>query len=340
MNRIAVVILNYNGESLLRQFLPSVIAHSADAGIYVADNGSSDSSLSMLEVEFPSVNRILLKKNFGFCGGYNRALEQVEAEHYVLLNSDVEVTPDWLKPLIGLMDRDPHVGAVQPKILSFRQRTFFEYAGAAGGFIDRFGYPFCRGRLFNHVEEDRHQYDDIRPVFWASGACLMIRSRLFHQFGGFDEDFFAHMEEIDLCWKIQRAGSTVYYCGLSTVYHLGAGTLGYDSPRKTFLNFRNGLTMMAKHYSATELLTRMPVRIALDWIAGAVFIIKGKPALMWAVIRAHIAFIGRLANTWRKRKEIQTAYPHYPKDQVFPGLSLTHAFIGGRKTLDMPNNPR
>ncbi len=340
MSRIAVVILNYNGEKLLRQFLPSVIANSGEAAIHVADNGSSDSSVFILEAEFPTVNRIPLRRNFGFCGGYNRALKEVDADYYVLLNSDVEVTPGWLEPMSRLMDENPHIGAVQPKILSYTKRSHFEYAGAAGGFIDRFGYPFCRGRLFEHVEQDHHQYDDIRPVFWASGACMMIRSRLFHQFAGFDEDFFAHMEEIDLCWKLQRAGSAVYYCGLSTVYHLGAGTLGYGSPRKAFLNFRNGLTMIVKHYSSSELLTRLPVRVALDWIAGLMFLLKGKPRLTWAVIRAHGAIIRRLSGTLRKRSEILKAHPTYPRDQVFPGLVLLDSVFRGQKPLSFPNSPR
>jgi GT2 family glycosyltransferase len=340
MSRIAVVILNYNGEKLLRQFLPSVIANSGEAGIYVADNGSSDSSVFILEAEFPSVSRILLKENYGFCGGYNRALKEVDADYFVLLNSDVEVTPGWLEPMSRVMNENPDVGAVQPKILSYTRRSYFEYAGAAGGFIDRFGYPFCRGRLFDHVEEDHHQYDDIRPVFWASGACLMVRSRLFHQFGGFDEDFFAHMEEIDLCWKIQRAGFSVYYCGLSTVYHLGAGTLGYKSPRKAFLNFRNGLVMMVKHYSTAEMLTQVPIRVALDWVAGLMFLFKGKPRVALAVLRAHMAILGNLSGTLRKRRAIQKAYPTYPRHLIFPGLALLHTLGGGRKTLNWPSNPK
>lgn len=340
MSRIAVVILNYNGEKLLQQFLPSVIANSGRAAIYVADNGSSDSSVYTLEAEFPTVNRILLKNNFGFCGGYNRALKEVDAEYYVLLNSDVEVTPGWLDPLFGLLENNLHIGAVQPKILSFTRRTHFEYAGAGGGFIDAFGYPFCRGRVFEHVEQDHHQYDDIRPVFWSSGACMMIRSSLFHESGGFDEDFFAHMEEIDLCWKLQRAGSAVYYCGQSTVYHLGAGTLGYGSPRKAFFNFRNGLTMMVKHYSSTELITRLPVRVALDWVAAVSFLLKGKPRLTWAVFRAHAAVIRTLPRTVFKRRVIQKGHPNYPRTQVFPGLVLLHSAFWGRKPINFPNNPK
>jgi GT2 family glycosyltransferase len=240
MTKLAVVILNFNGENLLRQFLPSVIQYSPQAEIVVADNGSTDDSVALLKKEFPTVRTLILDKNYGFCGGYNRALKQVRADVYVILNSDIEVTSNWLTGPLGLLEKDKSIAAVQPKVLSYKQKNKFEYAGAAGGFIDAFGYPFCRGRVFDHVEEDRGQYNDEQEIFWASGACLIIRSTAFHQFNGFDEDFFAHMEEIDLCWKINRSNQKTFYCGRSTVYHLGAGTLAYDNPRKTFLNFRNG----------------------------------------------------------------------------------------------------
>jgi GT2 family glycosyltransferase len=227
MTGIAVVILNYNGEKLLQQFLPSVVQHSDDALIYVADNGSSDGSLALLRRAFPEVKVLELGANFGFCGGYNKALAQVDARYFVLLNSDVEVTPGWLHPLRRILDENETIAAVQPKILSYHHRHLFEYAGAGGGYIDMLGYPFCRGRIFDHVESDLGQYDDTVPVFWSSGACMMIRAEKFREHHGFDEDFFAHMEEIDLCWSLQRSGSQVFYCGESHVYHLGAGTLGY-----------------------------------------------------------------------------------------------------------------
>lgn len=340
MSRVAVVILNYNGEKLLREFLPSVLANSGDADIYVADNGSTDGSLALLEREFPAVSRIPLSQNYGFCGGYNRALEQVDAEYYVLLNSDVEVTPGWLEPLTALMDSNSLVAAVQPKILSYRHRPQFEYAGAGGGFIDSFGYPFCRGRLFEHVENDEGQYNDTRQAFWASGACMMIRSEQYHHFGGLDEDFFAHMEEIDLCWKIQRTGSQIWYCGQSTVYHLGAGTLDYNSPRKAFLNFRNGLNMLIKHYSAGDLLVKLPVRIVLDWVASLMFLIKGKPRVMWAVWRAHVEVIRNLSRTLSKRSALVRAYPSYPRDLIFPGLALLYTLPGRRNKLGWPSSPK
>ena len=249
MSRTAIVILNYNGEKLLPQFLPSVLQHSADAEIIVADNASSDQSIALLKKNFPKIRLIQLDENYGFCGGYNRALRQIHADYYVLLNSDVEVTAHWLTSMTQLLDSHPGIAAVQPKILSYHQKEKFEHAGAGGGFIDSLGYPFCRGRIFDHIEEDTGQYNDELPVFWCSGACMMIRSEAYHAFGGFDEDFFAHMEEIDLCWKLHRTNQSVYYCGKSTVYHVGAGTLGYGNPRKIFLNFRNGLALIYKHFT-------------------------------------------------------------------------------------------
>ncbi len=233
MSRTAVVILNYNGEKLLRDFLPSVVQYSGSAEVIVADNGSTDGSVACLEQMFPAVKLIRLDHNYGFCGGYNRALQQVDADYYVLLNSDVEVTAGWLGPMVALLDKQPAVAAVQPKILAWARKDLFEYAGAGGGYIDFLGYPFCRGRMFKTVETDNGQYNDSRPIFWATGACLMIRREAYHRFGGLDEDFFAHMEEIDLCWKLQRANAQIWYEGQSTVYHVGAGTLGYESPRKT-----------------------------------------------------------------------------------------------------------
>ena len=274
MSRTAVVILNYNGEKLLQQFLPSVIQYSSEAEIIVADNNSSDRSILFLQQTFPQIRIIQLDKNYGFCGGYNRALKDVVADYYVLLNSDIEVTSQWLGSMTSLLDHDPTVAAVQPKVLSYHNKNKFEHAGAGGGFIDVLGYPFCRGRIFDYVEEDQGQYNDQREVFWATGACLMIRSEVFKKFGGFDEDFFAHMEEIDLCWKLQRTGQKVFYCGKSTIYHVGAGTLSYSNPRKVFLNFRNGLSLLFKHLNRGELVYKLPLRILLDVIAAFQFLVK------------------------------------------------------------------
>jgi len=320
MTTIAVVILNYNGEKLLRQFLPSVIQYSGSAEIFVADNGSTDDSIAFLKREYAAVKRIELGGNFGFCGGYNRALRQVNADYYVLLNSDVEVTPDWLSPMKDLLDRNPAISSVQPKILSYSNRHVFEYAGAGGGFIDALGYPFCRGRLFDFVEEDKHQYDDERPVFWASGACMMIRSGCFHKHGGFDEDFFAHMEEIDLCWKLQRAGNLVYYTGKSSVYHVGAGTLGYHHPRKTYLNFRNGLSLIFKHFNTAELFYKLPCRLILDWLASVLFLVKGDYRNFASVFRAHGDFLSQLRRLRRKRRVIRSRNATYSRECIYKGL--------------------
>lgn len=326
----AVVILNYNGEHLLRKYLPSVLRHSGDAMVVVADNGSTDGSMPMLRREFPEVPLVQLEKNFGFCGGYNRALQHVNARYYVLLNSDVEVTPEWLTPLEELLDNNPAIAAAQPRILSYENKNMFEYAGAGGGFIDTLGYPFCRGRLFDHLEIDSGQYNDTREVFWSSGACMMIRAEAWHQFGGLDEDFFAHMEEIDLCWKIQRAGMKVYYCGTSVVYHLGAGTLGYDNPRKTYLNFRNGLALLVKHLGTAEALFKIPARIALDWLAAFSFLLKGKRGSFFAVFNAHGYLFRQFVSLHRKRRSIRRKHPTYPRRNIHPGLIVFDYYLRKR----------
>ncbi len=335
MSNVAVVILNYNGEKLLRQFLPSVLKYSSGARIVVADNGSTDGSVNVVKQEFPEVELIPLPENFGFCGGYNRALQQVEADIYVLLNSDVEVTAGWIDPIQAQFDQNPGIAAMQPKILSWHSRDKFEYAGAGGGFIDSFGYPFCRGRLFNHVETDFGQYNDTREIFWASGACLFIRSSVYHQFGGLDEDFFAHMEEIDLCWKINRTESKVFYCGQSTVYHVGAGTLNYESPRKTLLNFRNGIALIYKHFDPMELAYKLPVRLTLDWAAAARFLVQGKVGNAASVLRAHFQFFSHIGESTRKRRAIRGKFPHYSRKNIYNGLVLIDHFFRGRRSVNM-----
>ncbi|HET9486484.1 MAG TPA: glycosyltransferase family 2 protein [Chryseosolibacter sp.] len=332
MINVAVVILNYNGEKLLQQFLPSVIQCSETAQIIVADNGSSDRSVELLRKKFPGVSVLELEENYGFCGGYNRALRQINADYFVLLNSDVEVTPRWLEPLTILLDTRPEIAAVQPKILSYNERNRFEYAGAGGGFLDSLGYPFCRGRIFDHLEEDRGQYNDERPVFWASGACMMIRSEKFHQHNGLDEDLFAHMEEIDLCWKLNRAGSVVYYSGKSVVYHIGAGTLGYHHPRKTFLNFRNGLSLIFKHLDTGELFYKLPLRMVLDWLAAVFFLIKGQGRNFVSVFRAHASFLGQLGRLMSKRRSVRREYPTYPRNNIHRGLIIVDYYLRKRKS--------
>ena len=299
--RVAVVILNWNGKSFLEKFLPSVIEHSPEATIYVADNASSDDSVAFLSSTFPNVELILIEENLGFAGGYNRALANLKEDFFVLLNSDVEVTPNWLSPLIDLMDSDSKIAACQPKILQYDRKTHFEYAGAAGGFIDKLGYPFCRGRIFDTLEEDTGQYNTVQEIFWATGACLVFRSSVYRELGGLDADFFAHMEEIDLCWRTKRAGYKIMAQPESVVYHVGGGTLSRSNPRKTFLNFRNGLELLAKNLPSNQLALTIPLRLILDGIAGMKFLLSGQIADFWAVIRAHFAFYGRLRQTLSKR---------------------------------------
>ncbi len=302
MKDIAIVILNWNGKKYLADFLPSVIKESSEAQIIVADNGSTDDSIEFLKTTFSTVQIIELDKNHGFCGGYNRALKQIDAKYYMILNSDVEVTPNWLIPLYQLLENNENIAACQPKIKSYHQRSHFEHAGAAGGFIDALGYPFCRGRLFEEIEEDKGQYNDTIPIFWATGACLLIRSKIFHTMGGFDEDFFAHMEEIDLCWRIKNAGHQIYYCGNSEVYHVGGGTLPKSNPRKTFLNFRNGLVLLLKNMPRFPFLSVIFSRMVLDGVAIIFFIIAGFSKDAYAVFKAHMSFYRRLGLWFSKRK--------------------------------------
>ena len=336
MADVSVVILNYNGEKLLRKFLPSVVKYSVGATVWVADNGSTDGSLLLLEREFPNVRVIALGTNYGFCRGYNEALRRIEADVYVLLNSDVMVTQDWLIPILHLMETREDVEAVQPKILSYHEPEKFEHAGAGGGRIDILGYPFCRGRIFNRVEYDHGQYDGECEVFWSSGACMAIRANTYWKHGGLDEGFFAHMEEIDLCWKIQRSGGKVYYNGTSVVYHVGAGTLGYENPRKTFLNFRNNMTLLLKHLGSGEALWKIPLRAVLDWVAAIAFLLVGKPGHCGAVFKAHGAVVGRLSGILRKRRAIRKAHPRYPRKNIYSGLILLKYFFNRNNTYLRP----
>ena len=316
MMKVAVVILNWNGCEMLRRFLPSVVACSEADGaqVYVADNGSTDDSVEMLRREFPSVRLILLAENHGFAGGYNLALAQVEAEYVVLLNSDVEVTEHWLRPLTAYMDAHPEVAACQPKLRSWRERDRFEYAGAAGGFIDRYGYPYCRGRLMSVVEEDRGQYDTVMPLFWATGAALFIRLRDYREAGGLDERFFAHMEEIDLCWRLRARGRGVVCVPGGVVYHVGGATLQKENPRKTFLNFRNNLLMLYKNLPREELAAVMRVRMLLDHVAALRFLLTGQAAnarAVWQARREYKALRAefRAAREENLRQTTQTQIP-------------------------------
>jgi GT2 family glycosyltransferase len=328
----AVVILNYNGEKLLRDFLPSVVQYSGTAKIYVIDNASTDQSLKILGQDFQSVEIIRLEENYGFCGGYNRGLKHVSADLFVLLNSDVEVTPNWLTPIAKLFEDDSTVAAAQPKILSWHEKSKFEYAGAGGGYIDALGYPFCRGRIFQSIETDTGQYNDTREIFWSTGACMIIRSALFQSLGGLDEDFFAHMEEIDLCWKIQRTPHKVMYCGSSTVYHVGAGTLSYESPQKTYLNFRNGLVLLYKHLGSVELRYKLPFRMMLDWLAALMFLLKGQRKNAASVFAAHRDFIRNINTHQKKRKAILSQYPAYKTANIYHGILPWRYFVVGKKS--------
>ena len=306
MQRVAVVILNWNGKHWLERFLPTVLQHSSGAQVIVADNGSTDGSLEWMKTHASLARTIAMDANRGFAGGYNTALEQVEAEFFLLLNSDVEVIPGWMDGLLRFMDAHPDMAACQPKVLSHAHRDRFEHAGAAGGFIDRNGYPFCRGRIFELTEDDHGQYNDECEVFWATGACLMIRSAAFREAGGFDASLFAHMEEIDLCWRLRRTGWRIGYTSASTVYHVGGGALGYGSPRKTYLNFRNSLIVLAKNLRSRALAVRILRRFFLDNMAALKFLLEGHATHAWMVGRAHRHFCYRLPAILRERRRLKT----------------------------------
>lgn len=295
--KVAVVILNWNGEKMLAKYLPTLLQHLQESvEVFVADNASTDGSVALLKEKFPTVKRILLDKNWGFAEGYNQALRQINATYYILLNSDIEVSSGWLSPLITWMDAHPETAACQPKLLSIRQRDYFEYAGACGGFIDKYGYPFCRGRVFDVVEKDEGQYDEVCPILWATGACLMIRATDYWKVGGLDGRFFAHNEEIDLCWRLCAMGREIYCIPKSKVYHVGGGTLPKNNPMKTYLNFRNNLTMLYKNLETDELQHVMRVRWWLDYIAAfKMLILDGHWGDFKAVFKARKAF-----RKWKK----------------------------------------
>jgi GT2 family glycosyltransferase len=308
---VAIVILNWNGKHYLQQFLPSVLATQySNYKIVIADNCSGDDSVAFIKTHYPSIELIQLKKNFGFAKGYNEALKEVAADYYLLLNSDVEITPGWLTPMVELLERDIDYAACQPKLLSYKNKHLFEYAGAAGGWLDAYGYPFARGRIFDICEEDRGQYDTAAEVFWASGAALLIRSNVFHKVKGFDEYFFAHQEEIDLCWRLQLAGYKIFCCPQSVVYHVGGGTLPKGNSRKTFLNFRNNQIMLAKNLQRGEKWWKIPFRMGLDQISALKGLLSGDAGYFIAIITAHIAFLDWLfftkkKNTVKRKKLVQ-----------------------------------
>jgi GT2 family glycosyltransferase len=303
--KIAVVILNWNGKKLLEQFLPSVVKNSPEATVYLADNASSDDSISFVTSEFPTIQIIKNAWNYGFAQGYNEALKEVDAEIFALVNSDVEVIPNWLQPIIETFQNYPQTAIIQPKILDYKRKDYFEYAGAGGGFIDKFGYPFCRGRIFETIEKDLGQYNDNCEIFWASGACFFIRSSVFKELNGFDVDFFAHQEEIDLCWRAKNKKYSIKYNGSSTVYHIGGATLNDENPKKTFLNFRNSLFMLTKNLPKEKLFKILLIRMVLDGIAGLRFLFQGKFTHLFAVLKAHFYYYHFINNNLNKRSEYQ-----------------------------------
>ena len=309
--KVAIVILNWNGKKILEQFLPSVVEFSEEATIYVADNASTDKSIPYLKEKFNKVTIIQNKTNGGYAKGYNDALKNVTEDLLVLLNNDVEVTQNWLQPIINEFKRDDSLIAAQPKILDFNNKRYFEYAGAGGGFIDQLGYPYCRGRIFNTIEKDKGQYNDINKIFWASGACFIVRSNEFRELNGFDENFFAHQEEIDLCWRIQQNGGIIKYIGNSTVYHVGGATLSNINPIKTFYNFRNSLLMLVKNIKSSKVWIILFMRLLMDGIAGLHFLIQGKWKHTLAIVKAHFSFYSLLPRYINKEYKIRKEIKYY-----------------------------
>ena len=333
--KVAIVILNWNGAKLLCQFLPNVIENSQLEGVevIVADNASTDNSLEVLKTEFPHTPTIILEDNYGFAGGYNRALAQVEAEYYLLLNSDVEVTKGWLTPLIEALDNDKNVASVMPKILDYKNKSYFEYAGAAGGFIDTYGYPYCRGRMFYNVEEDKGQYNTPTDVFWTTGCCMLIRSSVYNELNGLDEDFFAHQEEIDLCWQIKNRGYRLQCLPQSTVYHVGGASLNMGHPRKTFLNFRNNLLMLYKNLPEDKLHKVIAVRFILDGIAGVRFIFTDGIKHTMAVVKAHQEYRKLLPKFKKKRAILEQKRKQERHPEMLESLMMNYFYMKGVRTF-------
>jgi len=334
MIKTAVIILNWNGIAWLQKFLEPVVRYSAgsDTAVYLADNGSTDASTEWVSKNFKDVTIVKFESNLGFAGGYNMAIKQINATYYVLLNSDVEVTECWLNPLVDFMDQNPDVASCQPKIRSYHKKDYFEYAGAAGGYIDKFGYTFCRGRIFYKVEKDTGQYDEAADVFWSSGACMMVRLSAWIKCGGLDEDFFAHMEEIDLCWRFRLAGYRVSYVPESTVYHIGGGALPYNSLQKIYLNFRNNLFLLYKNLPDNKLHWILFIRKLLDGLAGIMFIFWGRPEFVKAIWKAHIDYYRSLKTLKEKRKLVRNLTEDKSRDQFVNRSVVFRFYIMGEKT--------
>jgi GT2 family glycosyltransferase len=315
--KVAIVILNWNGAKLLQQFLPSILRYSPEVTVFVADNASSDDSITVLKTQFPSVQIIQNQDNYGFAKGYNEALKNLNFDIYALVNSDIEVTENWLQPILEKFKNEPKTVIIQPKILDFKNKAFFEYAGAAGGYIDKYGYPFCRGRIFDTIEKDHQQYEDETEIFWASGACFFIRSEVYHALQGFDDDFFAHQEEIDLCWRAINRGHHIQYTPKSVVYHVGGATLQKGNPKKTYLNFRNSLLMLVKNLPKSQLLPVLFLRLCFDGLAGIQFLLKGNPKHTLAILKAHFIFYSMLPRFYKKRESNQIATYFKTKSVVY-----------------------
>ena len=317
----AIVILNWNGKALLEKFLPKVIAYSENAKIYVIDNASTDNSAEWLIKNHSKITLIQLTENLGYAGGYQEGLQQILEPYYCLLNSDVEVTENWLQPIQILFEKNTHIAAIQPKILDYKKRDYFEYAGAAGGLLDKFGYPYCRGRIFESIEKDTGQYDDETPIFWASGACFFIRRKDYWNVGGLDTDYFAHQEEIDLCWRLHNAGKKNFYTGKSKVYHVGGASLTYGSPKKTYLNFRNSLFSILKNHQGFSVVWVLLIRMILDGIAGLKFLLNAKFSHFFAVIKAHLSFYLKFFKMFNKRTK------HPKRERTYPVKSIVYEYF-------------
>jgi len=331
--KTAIVILNWNTRNHLETFLPFLVKYSSgpDIQIVIADNASTDDSVPFLKTNYPDITLLLLDKNYGFAEGYNKALQQVKAEYYILLNSDIEVTENWIQPLIGLLESSPEIAVTMPKLLSYYKRNYFEYAGAAGGYIDKFGYPFCKGRIFWTMEKDEGQYDGVNEIFWATGACLAIKSEIFHNTGGFDPYFFAHQEEIDLCWRLHHQGYKIYCNTQSVAYHLGGGTLPKSNPYKTYLNIRNNHVLLYKNLSHKQWVKIFMARIPLDLIAALKFLLGSQPAEFWAVFKAHFNFYQYLL---KSKKEPRPA--HTSSHLIFQGsIIYQYLFLKKKKFSDI-----
>lgn len=330
-NRVALVVLNWNGKKLLEEFVPKLLEYGhPQATLYIADNASTDDSLEYVRSNFPEVKWVQNEQNGGYAKGYNDALARIDAEIFALVNSDIEVTPGWLDPVIAEFETHPDCAAIQPKILDYKRRGHFEYAGAAGGFIDKLGYPYCKGRVFMELEADNGQYDDNYSIFWATGACFFIRSKVFMELRGFDEDFFAHLEEIDLCWRVHNRGYDIRYVGASEVYHVGGATLTESNPRKTFLNFRNSLFTLVKNLPSYRLLYILPIRIALDIVAELRFLLQFKPHHAWAIVKAHASFVANFYKMYEKRDQSAELDKKYYK---VVSVVWEH-FVKGKRTFD------